>query len=118
MAQELSRAALCRSKNLIRLLAAIFFWSSSLAALGQLRITEFDLSGGKVHLSHTSDVTQYYILYRGDTVTAITFPRSMHLGAAAEQSFLDDIPNSKSAFFRILGVPLNQPRDSDGDGID
>src|SRR3954471_22786226 len=108
----------CNAVQKLFITAAIFLGALEIRSQ-VLRITDFDIgTDNKIHVSHNSVSTQYYILYRGDTVTAITFPRALHLGASQDQLFVDDLPATRTSFYRILGVPQSQPRDVDGDGID
>ena len=82
-------------------------------------ITQFGVEeGGGVEISHESEGSSYYILYRGSDLFSISAPRALHLGAVAAQQFNDSAPGQAAVFYRILKIPQSQPRDIDGDGID
>src|SRR5438128_6941737 len=98
--------------------------SASMSYAQEFQITEIGLTPqGGVVVRHPSDTNSYYILYRGDAVTEIVFPVDMALGEPAVLAnsagrLADHAPLAETAFYRVLKIPLSQPRDSDGDGID
>src|SRR5262245_42681811 len=59
----------------------------------------------------------YYILLRGDTPQSITEPVAIVLGQADSGILVHGI-KTPSGFYRVRLVPLDQPLDSDFDGID
>lgn len=71
---------------------------------------------GKVFLQHESSTAFYYILYSGQEVIRIDQVEDMVLGE--EVGFSDLSFESNTQFYRIEAVPADQPRDTDGDGID
>ncbi len=75
---------------------------------------------GRPRLKVPADVNSYYILYRGDTVAAIGTAADLGLGKAigTELKDLDPATGVAARFYRVERVPLGQPKDSDGDGID
>src|SRR5262249_18531958 len=84
------------------------------------RITEISALNGKVILRHTADTNYYYILYRGDVITNIVLASDMAVATNTVGELADQVApsGSNNAFYRILAVPIIQPRDSDADGID
>jgi hypothetical protein len=75
---------------------------------------------GKLNLRFASETNCYYILYQGESLTNITVPRAMLMGQNGADRFvvaLQPPANPGSAFFRIGKVPINQPLDSNHDGI-
>jgi hypothetical protein len=87
----------------------------------ELRITDFTIApGGRPTLHFGSDSNSYYILYRGNTITNIAHPVDVRMGQADQGQLVDPsfAATNASAFYRIRQVPLNQPLDSDSDGID
>jgi hypothetical protein len=99
---------------------AVTVLASMSALLAQsFRVTElaFDATG-QVTIKHESDTNSYYILYRGDTVTTIHQPTNMALGLPGTNVFSESARGAASGFFRPWRVPLTQPHDTDGDGID
>jgi hypothetical protein len=70
-----------------------------------------------LHLQYPASTNDYYLLYWGSQVTAVTNPIVMALGVdGAGEFFLTNL--FATAFFQLLEVPLAQPLDVDGDGID
>ncbi|MFM1945026.1 MAG: hypothetical protein RI897_4008, partial [Verrucomicrobiota bacterium] len=64
-------------------------------------------------------VEKYYILYRGNTLTQIVLPTALDLGTAGEVGLTDGLGWQEAAqFYRVREVPVTQPLDVDGDGID
>jgi hypothetical protein len=74
--------------------------------------------GGTRKLAFAADTNAYYILYTGTAVTNVTEARAMTLGAAGTGELRDTYPQLAAQFYRIAQVPLAQPLDTDGDGID
>jgi hypothetical protein len=75
---------------------------------------------GNYDLCFPSDTNYYYILYQGETITKITAPCAVLPGQNGWDHFVVPLPPLGavgSAFFRIGKVPINQPLDSDKDGI-
>jgi hypothetical protein len=92
------------------------------AVLGQgFHIQDLKLDpAGRIHVSYPSDTNSYYILYRGRTATNVALPVSMALGISP-QGTLDEpnrINSAAVAFYRVRQVPIAQPLDIDGDGLD
>jgi hypothetical protein len=87
----------------------------------ELRVTGVSVGpDGRFHLQHLADTESYYILYRGDSLTNIVLPLDSAIGQAS-QGQLGDLTATASrgsAFYRVRKIPLNQPLDTDGDGID
>lgn len=83
-----------------------------------LRVTDPQLSAdGIVTLSHAASTNAYYILYRGETLGSIAVPRDLQPGLLPIGVLTDRPPRPETAFYRVREVPLEQPLDSDGDGL-
>jgi hypothetical protein len=95
---------------------------SALVAAQGLRISDAKFGPDqKLHIAFTADPNSYYILYRGNVVTNIFSTTDAALAPASKLGELTDrLPRStaEAAFFRIRQVPMGQPLDLDGDGID
>lgn len=78
---------------------------------------EIDNTGHLV-LASNSDTNSYYILKRGDEVTAIYTAKDMRIGADGTIQLKDPDLASSAAFYKVQIVPLTAPLDTDGDGID
>src|SRR5688500_10872977 len=71
-------------------------------------------------IDHTARSNHYYLLLRGDSITTIVQPVSAALFANVNAVMSDQalINLSQSAFYRVREVPVSEPLDSDGDGLD
>ena len=70
-----------------------------------------------LHLQYPASTNDYYLLYWGSQVMAVTNPIVMALGVDGPgEFFLTNL--FATSFFQLLEVPLAQPLDVDGDGID
>jgi hypothetical protein len=90
-------------------------------AADEFWINDVSLGGdGKFHLQCTARATNYYILYRGETVTNLDLPTVLVLGQDGMAQLTDPAlaVTNRAAFFRVRAVPLNQALDCDGDGLD
>lgn len=100
------------------LIGLAVLWSAA-AAAQDFRIIGIQVDPqGNLRVRHESSSSAYFILYRGDTVTDIRVRRGMALGSAAAGELSDLAPGPATAFYRIKRVPLAQPLDTDGDGLD
>lgn len=82
-------------------------------------ITNFSVVTSGPRIAQLSaDASSYYILYSGTTVTNITQPIALALGTAGALTLQDTSPQLAAQFYRAAQIPLTQPLDSDGDGID
>ncbi len=77
-------------------------------------------SDGRARVNIAADTNAYYILFRGDVVTDIRTPSQLELGVTGDLQLKDAQPGASAVarFYRVERVPLNAPKDSDGDGID
>ncbi|MCP5517327.1 MAG: Ig-like domain-containing protein [Verrucomicrobiales bacterium] len=71
-----------------------------------------------VVIQHDARSTAYYLLLRGPALPAIQQPVDVRLGVDGPASLQDPAAPVESGFYRIREIPLNRPRDTDGDGID
>jgi hypothetical protein len=74
-------------------------------------------SGG-FDLHYGSDTNSYYLLLEGPSISSITVPSRVALGIAGVAEFRSLPASAPSAFYRIRRIPLSQPFDTDGDGLD
>ncbi len=89
----------------------------------EFRITDIVIPpDGKPLIHHTADTNFYYILLAGNQITNISSTAGMALpsgtnGLGQLNDFASAFTNS-ARFYRVRKVPIAQPLDSDGDGID
>ncbi|MBI2927228.1 MAG: RHS repeat protein, partial [Verrucomicrobia bacterium] len=92
------------------------------ASCGQgFRITQVDLSQeGRFETTFDAVSSAYYLLYRGASVERIDRPVDMALGVEPSGRLADSTPvlGQSAAFYRVVQIPVDQPSDTDGDGID
>jgi hypothetical protein len=112
-------------KNVLRLFAmatilgAGFEGNVQQAAAQTFSITNFSVGpSGARTAQFSADTNSYYILYGGTVITNISQPISLVLGVAGALSLQDTSPQLAAQFYRVAQIPLTQPLDSDGDGID
>jgi hypothetical protein len=101
-------------------LVTILWVDSPLCAFSQgLRVSNISLDSlGQVHVRHESQTNFYYILYQGTNVTDISTPAAMVLGASGSSELIAQTTSGQSAiFFRVRQLALDQPLDTDQDGI-
>src|SRR3954447_7199537 len=85
----------------------------------QAFITNFSLIvNGPRTVEFSGDAASYYILYSGSVVTNISQPIALVVGTAGAMQLQDTTAQIAAQFYRIAQVPITQPLDSDGDGID
>lgn len=75
-------------------------------------------SDGSRRIDFQGATTNYYILYRGESVTNITSPVRVTFGASPSTVLEDRTALAELAFYRVATVPTNAPLDLDGDGTD
>jgi len=85
----------------------------------RLGTPRFTVAGIPV-VPYQSDANFYYILYRGDKPTDIVLPVAMALGTGTPGELTDPHPLSgtAAAFYRVAGIPIAEPLDTDHDGMD
>ena len=110
-----------RNKPLPLLVSAAILGALTILWSQEFQITEISIgTNGVARLQHEANTNTYYLLLRGNELNAIHSPADVALGTN-QFGQLTDPTNALSqtaAFYRVLGVPLNQPFDLDGDGID
>ena len=62
--------------------------------------------------------TAYFVLYRGTTVNSVTSAVDIGITSVDGGFLYDRFPSSDSRFYRVRAVPIDDPLDIDGDGID
>ncbi|HSU54213.1 MAG TPA: lamin tail domain-containing protein [Candidatus Dormibacteraeota bacterium] len=108
-----------RPRVLACLVAAILLSHLWPAAGQSFSITNFNVAlSGPRTIGFSADADSYYILYRGQVVTNISEPVKMALGISGSLTLQDSSSQTAAQFYRVARVPLLQPLDSDGDGID
>jgi hypothetical protein len=96
----------------------------SYALLAPVRAQDFKIDDvlieapQRLSVRFQADAEHYYILVRGGTLRTVTEAVDMRLGAPAPGTLGSNLGSTEAAFFRVLMVPVDQPLDSDGDGID
>lgn len=106
---------------LLRFFLAFFIAGCSLSSLtGQVfRITDIEFSQAQeVTIRHEADETSYYILFRGGIVSDIRIPADIKLGVATVGELFDLAPLAETGFYRVVRASVDQPLDTDEDGID
>ena len=73
---------------------------------------------GSVRVSHNATPDFYYILRRGSRVEQIQFPADVAMGLPGGGLLRDAAVPGGTAFYRVQRVPVAEPLDTDGDGID
>jgi hypothetical protein len=110
-------------KSVLRLLAMTTIIGAALEGGRQhadaFSITNFSVAASGTRTAQLSgDASSYYILYAGTVVTNITQPTALALGSIGALSLEDTSPRLAAQFYRVAEIPLTEPLDSDGDGID
>jgi hypothetical protein len=88
---------------------------------GDLLLTEARLNAaGHFQVTAPADVTSYYVLVRSGGLGLLQTPVALALGTSAPVTITDPaaVENRFASFYRLQQVPLAQPLDTDGDGID
>lgn len=94
-------------------------WLGAPAVAQALRLTEIHRDGtGSVVVKHQARTGAYYLLQRGTSLRDISLPVAAQLGTAGVATLRDNTALAATGFYRLLEIPLTQPRDTDGDGID
>ncbi len=84
-----------------------------------LRVTEIQRDASNaVTVRHLSRDTAYYLLLRGPAVSQISQPVDARLGVGGPAALADRQATAAAAFYRVLELTRNDPRDTDGDGMD
>ena len=112
-------------KNVLRLFAMITIFGAWVEInIQQARALDFSITNfsvgtaGPRSAQFSADASSYYILYGGTILTNINQPIALALGTAGALSLQDVSPQVAAQFYRVARIPLTQPLDSDGDGID
>lgn len=73
----------------------------------QIEHMELDAQG-RFRLTHQADTNHYYLLLRGETVTAISEPTVLIRGQSNQNIFLDPEPAAlrRASFYRVQSLPL------------
>ncbi|MCI0539394.1 MAG: hypothetical protein L0Z50_29650 [Verrucomicrobiales bacterium] len=107
------------ASKLFLALAILLFadWSN---ALGQTaKITDARIGAdGRFVLHHAADPNFYYILRKGEQVTAILTAKDIQLGQLGNAQLKDPDLAVNAGFYRVQQAPITTPLDTDGDGID
>ncbi len=93
-------------------------WVTPVCEAQALRIQDLIRTNAAVMVRYPSDTSRYYLLYRGNRIEQAFLPKDAKLGLAGFGFLRDNLPPSDQAYYRVIGVPLAQPVDTDGDGID
>ncbi|MCB1125341.1 MAG: Ig-like domain-containing protein, partial [Verrucomicrobiae bacterium] len=120
MLERLKRRVLRQGAHALRILLAAWLASPVGLLAGDLRITEVMVGAdGTVRVTHDREAGSYYVLKRGEDVTAIQSAVGVVGEGAGPNTFQYHPPaGSDHGFFVVEQVPVGAPLDSDGDGID
>ena len=95
-------------------------WAS--AADNIFKIDHFALQGQTINFQFASSETHYYLLLKGETVSLIETPVAMKLGSNTAAEVLSDslspVSPNPDTFYMLRQISLDQPQDTDLDGID
>lgn len=81
-------------------------------------ITEIRLeTNGVPRITHLSDTSNYYALFRGSSLSDLSHPVDIRVGLENTGSLADPRPLALGAFYRILRTPIAAPLDLDRDGM-
>ena len=69
-------------------------------------------------VTYDSSPDHYHILYRGTSLDTMDRPVRMKLGNEGGTDVMrDTVPLKRQAFYRVHRVPIDEPLDTDGDGL-
>ncbi|MGE4180951.1 MAG: Ig-like domain-containing protein, partial [Limisphaerales bacterium] len=89
------------------------------ASAADLRITSaIRHSDGRFEVSFASEPDHYYLLHRGGEVSSINAPVAAVLGGEGNATLEVNATDPGASFYRIASVPISEPLDTDGDGVD
>lgn len=99
----------------VHLAGVVAAWSQT------FRITQVDISTqGRFETTFDAVASAYYVLYRGRSVERIDQAVDMGLGIEPSGRLADPVPvfGEFAAFYRVFQIAVDQPLDTDGDGLD
>lgn len=89
------------------------------AALAQFRVEAVRRdSNGTVRVAVPGSTNDYYLLLRSSALGSAYQPVSAALGSNGLVELSDTATGASTGFYRVRGVPVASPADSDGDGVD
>ncbi len=91
---------------------------SAWAAPGPPQIESFERAGARALLQFRAEADSYYMLQRSDDLAGAWSAIDSSLGGAGSQTLEDDWADGARAFYAVERIPLGDPFDTDGDGID
>jgi hypothetical protein len=108
------------SQTWIKLAFAVAFsLSTHFAGAQAVNISSFTIGGGgERQLQFSSEATNYYVLYAGNSVTGVTHAIQVVLGALPTTAMQDTNAQGAASFYRVRTVDTNAPLDLDDDGTD
>ena len=72
----------------------------------------------KQAIGYKTSPDNYHILYRSTSLEGAWRPIRMKLGGDGPEDVMrDTVPIKHRAFYRVLSLPLDEPRDTDADGL-
>jgi hypothetical protein len=98
-----------------------FLTAASGGQSAEFRITSLTIGpDNRPRIEYGAVSNQYYLLLRGTSLTNLTQPVSAKLFAAPNDVLSDSntVAFTGSVFYRVRAVPVGDPLDSDGDGLD
>ncbi len=73
---------------------------------------------GAVVVEYQSRPEAYHLLQSGTVLPSVNLPVAARLGIEGSDELRDGTGIEAKVFYQVLEIPLDQPRDTDGDGID
>lgn len=84
----------------------------------RIRQASLDTASNEFTVSQETRQDSYYILYKGEQANQLDLAVTMKLGTGQEETLIDPSATASASFYRVFQVAINQPGDTDGDGID
>jgi Vacuolar protein sorting-associated protein 62 len=85
------------------------------------RLTGVDGRSDRMILEYEADAAGYFIVYGGDTLNTLTNVVEVSIGRDDYVLAFDrgiNRPANRIGFYRVMRIPLSNPADIDGDGVD
>jgi alpha-tubulin suppressor-like RCC1 family protein len=101
----------------IRLVAFVVGVSACLLPASEFRIDGFARHFGQSEVHLAGEAGFYYILWRGDSITAVRLATDLALSSGGLSILTDENATNGAQFYRVEKISLASLRDTDGDGI-
>lgn len=103
------------------LVLCFFVLGLSVMAAREFRIRDAQVgSDRRLALTFQADPAFYYILFEGEAVTNIVLATDIVLATGADGVLVGRplAATNSAVFYRVAQIPIGQPQDTDGDGLD